>query len=81
MPTDPVAPRTSSIATSSARTRLVLALCAVVWSGCGTEDAPKVPHLIEERTDESCLTCHETGANGAPTTPHPSKTDCLGCHE
>jgi len=40
-----------------------------------------VTHDIEDRADESCLACHETGANGAPETPHPSRSNCLGCHE
>jgi nitrate reductase cytochrome c-type subunit len=28
----------------------------------------------------NCLNCHETGADGAPVTPHPERQLCNQCH-
>jgi hypothetical protein len=69
----------TAVGVVSMRWLLLFASCAVWWSACG--NGPKVPHAVENRTDESCLSCHGSGANQAPRTPHPSKTGCLGCHE
>jgi nitrate reductase cytochrome c-type subunit len=42
---------------------------------------PTIPHGIKETTNgEYCLTCHRTGVNGAPMTPHPERLTCTGCH-
>jgi len=44
-------------------------------------DAPSIPHAVSSRDDESCLSCHREGSNGAPRTPHPNKNGCVTCHE
>jgi len=41
---------------------------------------PMVPHRIDDKTSEACLTCHRTGVNGAPISPHPIRLDCTECH-
>jgi cytochrome c5 len=58
-----------------------LAAAAMLLSTAACSKAPKVPHVIQDRADASCLSCHKDGINGAPKTPHPSKANCLGCHE
>jgi nitrate reductase cytochrome c-type subunit len=41
---------------------------------------PLIPHDVEARKGV-CLACHATGENGAPITPHPTRTHfCLQCH-
>lgn len=41
---------------------------------------PLVPHDVEERKG-LCQECHATGAEGAPMTPHPTRTHfCMQCH-
>lgn len=41
---------------------------------------PFVPHDVELRKG-LCQECHTTGADGAPITPHPTRTHfCIGCH-
>ncbi|WP_407312803.1 hypothetical protein [Desulfosporosinus sp. SB140] len=40
---------------------------------------PKIPHKITEGMN--CKSCHATGANGAPVSPHPNKPNCLSCHK
>lgn len=63
----------------SSRVFSIAAALLVSMAACSK--APKVPHAIQDRSDASCLTCHRDGVSGAPKTPHPSKADCLGCHE
>ena len=69
------------------RKYLLVVVCACFWIGCNEEPtavestAPKVAHDIEDRADASCLSCHETGEDNAPVTSHPTKQDCLSCHE
>ncbi|GAC1469054.1 MAG: hypothetical protein PVSMB11_04770 [Desulfuromonadaceae bacterium] len=42
---------------------------------------PTIPHSFKDTSDgKYCLGCHETGINGAPTTPHPERLTCTGCH-
>ena len=42
---------------------------------------PRIPHSIKDTSDGAyCLTCHRTGLNGAPETPHPERLTCTGCH-
>jgi hypothetical protein len=45
------------------------------------KDAPKVNHPIADRSDASCLVCHQSGVKGAPVTKHPKYADCLRCHK
>ncbi len=41
---------------------------------------PLVPHDIEARKG-LCQECHATGEQGAPITPHPTRTHfCVQCH-
>ncbi len=41
---------------------------------------PLVPHDVEERKG-LCQECHTTGEQGAPITPHPTRTHfCIECH-
>jgi len=41
---------------------------------------PLVPHDVEERKG-ICQECHATGEQGAPITPHPTRTHfCIQCH-
>jgi len=42
---------------------------------------PAIPHGIKETANgEYCLSCHRTGVNGAPMTPHPERLTCTECH-
>jgi nitrate reductase (cytochrome), electron transfer subunit len=45
---------------------------------------PVVPHRIDQRTAEGCLSCHERGLRlgevVAPAIPHDAYTNCLQCH-
>lgn len=42
---------------------------------------PMIPHRIEDTSNgEYCLSCHGTGLNGAPLSPHPVRLSCTGCH-
>lgn len=51
-------------------------------AGCGGDDeAPKIPHAITSTDDSYCFGCHKDGSNGAPKTPHPDRTGCIGCHK
>ncbi len=41
---------------------------------------PFVPHDVELRKG-LCQECHTTGEQGAPITPHPTRTHfCIACH-
>lgn len=41
---------------------------------------PLVPHDVEARKG-LCQECHATGEQGAPITPHPTRTHfCVQCH-
>lgn len=41
---------------------------------------PLVPHDVEARKG-ICAECHATGEQGAPITPHPTRTHfCVQCH-
>jgi nitrate reductase cytochrome c-type subunit len=41
---------------------------------------PFVPHDVEDRK-AFCQDCHTTGEQGAPITPHPTRTHfCIQCH-
>lgn len=51
--------------------------------GCAAlvgESAPEIPHATTAEFTE-CRSCHEQGIEGAPVTDHPTKPDCLGCHQ
>lgn len=42
---------------------------------------PRIPHRVTDTADGAyCLSCHRTGHNGAPGTPHPERLSCTGCH-
>lgn len=56
-----------------------LILAAATCLGACGDDAPDVPHAVTSLDRNYCLGCHETGANGAPKTPHPDR-DCTTCH-
>jgi hypothetical protein len=69
----------------------VLACClgfALLFTACGDEnsegdgdEAPGIPHEVTATDDATCLSCHQNGDNGAPTTPHPGRANCVGCHQ
>ena len=59
--------------------QLLLALFALSLLSCG-EGAPSIPHAITSEAESYCLSCHKDGVQGAPRTPHPSRTGCTGCH-
>ena len=41
---------------------------------------PLIPHEVEGRKG-LCQDCHTTGVEGAPITPHPTRTHfCIQCH-
>lgn len=54
-------------------------VAALALLGCG-EGAPTIPHAMSSEADSYCLGCHQEGTQGAPRTPHPSKSGCTGCH-
>lgn len=42
---------------------------------------PLIPHRIGgDANGEVCLSCHRTGVNGAPLSPHPVRLYCTQCH-
>jgi hypothetical protein len=51
----------------------------LIFGAC--KKAPEVTHAIANRSDVSCLSCHQSGINGAPITKHPKYADCLSCHK
>lgn len=53
----------------------------VAGCGGGEEQAPGIPHATSQTDDAYCLGCHQTGANGAKVTPHPTRTGCATCHK
>jgi hypothetical protein len=57
------------------------AMGAAAMTGCD-DGAPAIPHTLSGRSD--CLSCHGTGAGGAPQVPgsHSGRTNdvCLDCH-
>lgn len=62
----------------SLRVSLLASLSLLLATACG---GPSVPHAVTSTSDDSCLSCHGTGSNGAPKTPHPDREGCTGCHE
>jgi hypothetical protein len=46
--------------------------------GCG--GPPDVPHAVYSLDDNSCRSCHANPSSGAPQSPHPGRTNCVGCH-
>jgi len=48
-------------------------------AGC-EEGAPDVPHAVTSLDDNSCRSCHGNPSSGAPQSPHPGSTNCVGCH-
>lgn len=59
---------------------LVLAIAVSALAAACSEDAPSIPHPITSTADTYCKSCHENGAGGAPKSPHPGRTNCVGCH-
>ena len=59
----------------------IIAIVIVFLIGCGLWfiQAPKIPHKITEGID--CKSCHATGINDAPVSPHPNNPDCMSCHK
>jgi hypothetical protein len=56
---------------------VVLGMFAI---GCEQEGAPDVPHAVSSTDDQSCRGCHANSSSGAPQSPHPGRTNCVGCH-
>lgn len=54
----------------------------LIFSACGGEEdkAKAIPHPTTSSEDSYCLGCHQSGANGATVTPHPTRTGCTACH-
>jgi hypothetical protein len=59
---------------------LIIMMSLLLLSGA-CKKAPDVTHAITDRSDASCLICHQGGANGAPVTAHTKYKDCLRCHK
>jgi hypothetical protein len=58
---------------------IIMMVVLLMCSSC--KEAPKVTHPITDRSNASCLVCHQGGVNGAPVTKHPKYKDCLRCHK
>jgi hypothetical protein len=58
---------------------IAIMIMLLMISSC--KEAPRVTHPITDRSDSSCLVCHQGGVNGAPVTRHPKYKDCLSCHK
>ncbi len=58
---------------------IIMMAMLLVFGAC--KKAPEVTHPIASRSDASCLSCHQSGINGAPVTKHPKYPDCLRCHK
>jgi len=52
---------------------VIMMVLLLMFSSC--KEAPKVSHPIADRSDASCLVCHQSGMNGAPVTTHPQYKD------
>ncbi len=57
---------------------IIVTCFTILNSSCSK--APKVPHAINNRSDDSCLVCHRNGENNAPKMTHKTSSDCLSCH-
>jgi cytochrome c553 len=58
---------------------VLMMVMLLLFGAC--KKAPEVTHAIANRSDASCLSCHQSGKNGAPVTQHPKYADCLRCHK
>jgi|WetSurMetagenome_2_1015567.scaffolds.fasta_scaffold164981_1 hypothetical protein len=58
---------------------VIMMVMLLMFSSC--KEAPVVSHPIMNKSDTSCLSCHQSGMNGVPVTSHPKYTDCLRCHK
>jgi hypothetical protein len=58
---------------------IMMMVMLLLFGAC--KKAPEVTHAIASRSDASCLSCHQSGINGAPITKHPKYADCLRCHK
>ncbi|HEY9161670.1 MAG TPA: hypothetical protein VIS94_11350 [Desulfomonilia bacterium] len=58
---------------------ILMIVMLLMCSSC--KEAPKVTHPIADKSDSSCLVCHQGGVKGTPATSHPKYKDCLRCHE
>jgi len=58
---------------------IIIMVMLLMFSAC--KEAPVVSHPVMNKSDASCLVCHQSGVKGAPVTSHPKYTDCLSCHK
>jgi hypothetical protein len=62
----------------------VAAIIAAALLGWSTDRAPGVPRDLFHAgviSEAGCLTCHTPGRQVPLKDSHPSRTDCLHCHE
>jgi hypothetical protein len=60
--------------------RIGLTIMLVVFlTGCSFGQGSKIPHKVTDGMD--CKSCHDTGVNGAPVSPHPDRANCIKCHK
>ncbi len=57
----------------------IMMVMLLMFSSC--KEAPVVSHPVMNKSDTSCLSCHQSGFKGAPVTRHPKYKDCLRCHK
>ena len=58
---------------------IVIIIVLLIGGGFLIFQAPKIPHKVTDGMD--CKSCHATGINGAPVSPHPNKPNCISCHK
>ena len=58
---------------------IIILSMLIMFEGC--KETPKINHPVINKTDASCLICHEKGLDGAPVTSHPKYADCMRCHK
>ncbi|HZK52857.1 MAG TPA: hypothetical protein VFC84_01445 [Desulfosporosinus sp.] len=62
------------------RLGLIVIIIAILIGGVlFFSQTPKIPHEVTAGMD--CKSCHATGINGAPVSPHPNKPNCISCHK
>jgi len=59
---------------------VVMAMALLALSAA-CKEAPKVSHAVINKSDASCLSCHQSGATGAPVMSHSNYDNCLRCHK
>ena len=58
---------------------IIMIVMLLLFGAC--KKAPEVTHAITDRSDASCLICHQSGINEAPVPKHHNYVNCLHCHK